>query len=80
MDSIGETLSFRPAEPEDIDTLWSLNLAPPVDRARILWLHFDNPFREGRPPKVDGTEARRAVALICAIYESAKNGGKRVEL
>ena len=37
-------------------------------------------IREGRPPKVDGTEARRAVALICAIYESAKNGGKRVEL
>ena len=35
---------------------------------------------EGRSPKVDGSEARRAVALICAIYESAKNGGKRVEL
>jgi GNAT superfamily N-acetyltransferase len=50
VDFIGENLSFRPAEPEDIDTLWSLNLAPPVDRARILWLHFDNPFREGRPP------------------------------
>ena len=35
---------------------------------------------EGRPPRVGGTEARRAVALICAIYESAKNGGKRVDL
>jgi UDP-N-acetyl-2-amino-2-deoxyglucuronate dehydrogenase len=37
-------------------------------------------IREGRPPKIDGNEARRAVALICAIYESAKNGGKRVVL
>lgn len=37
-------------------------------------------IKAGRSPKVDGNEARRAVALICAIYESAKNGGKRVEL
>ncbi|MEM7697956.1 MAG: Gfo/Idh/MocA family oxidoreductase [Verrucomicrobiota bacterium] len=34
----------------------------------------------GRPPRVDGHEARRAVALICAIYESARNEGQRVEL
>ncbi|MDF1813179.1 MAG: Gfo/Idh/MocA family oxidoreductase [Verrucomicrobiales bacterium] len=37
-------------------------------------------IQSGRPPKVDGREARRAVALICAIYESAKNGGNRVEV
>ena len=37
-------------------------------------------IKEGREPRVNGQEARRAVALICAIYESAKNGGKRVEL
>lgn len=37
-------------------------------------------IREGRPPRIDGNEARRAVALICAIYESARNGGRRVEL
>ncbi|NNE91047.1 MAG: Gfo/Idh/MocA family oxidoreductase [Verrucomicrobiales bacterium] len=37
-------------------------------------------IQDGRSPAVDGTEARRAVALICAIYESARNGGKRVEL
>ena len=35
---------------------------------------------EGRAPSVDGHEARRAVALICAIYESAKNDGKKVTL
>ncbi len=39
-----------------------------------------NAIQEGRKPSVDGVEARRAVALICAIYESAKNNGKRVEL
>ncbi|MEM6280329.1 MAG: Gfo/Idh/MocA family oxidoreductase [Verrucomicrobiota bacterium] len=33
-----------------------------------------------RAPSVDGHEARRAVALICAIYESAKNDGKKVHL
>ena len=34
----------------------------------------------GRSPKVDGKEARRAVALIEAIYASARNGGNRVEV
>jgi len=37
-------------------------------------------IREGREPSVDGTEARKAVALIRAIYESARLGGARVEL
>ena len=37
-------------------------------------------IREGRTPRVDGREARRAVALICAIYESAKNDGAKVSL
>ena len=36
--------------------------------------------REGRKACVDGYEGRRAVELICAIYESAKNGGQKVEL
>ncbi|MFT5468581.1 MAG: UDP-N-acetyl-2-amino-2-deoxyglucuronate dehydrogenase [Verrucomicrobiales bacterium] len=35
---------------------------------------------EGRAPSIGGAEARKAVALICAIYESAKNGSKRVDL
>lgn len=37
-------------------------------------------IREGRTPRVDGHEARRAVALICAIYKSASNNGARVAL
>lgn len=35
---------------------------------------------EGREPSVNGLEARKAVALICAIYESAQNDGKKVTL
>lgn len=37
-------------------------------------------IEEGRTPSVSGEEARRAVALICAIYDSAKQGGARVEV
>ena len=37
-------------------------------------------IKEGRSPSVDGREARRAVALICAIYESARNNGAKVTL
>lgn len=35
---------------------------------------------EGREPSVNALEARKAVALICAIYESAQNDGKKVTL
>ena len=31
-------------------------------------------IREDRPPKVDGREGRRAVDVICAIYESVRTG------
>jgi UDP-N-acetyl-2-amino-2-deoxyglucuronate dehydrogenase len=31
-------------------------------------------IRENRPPKVNGREGRKAVAAICAIYESARTG------
>tara|TARA_B100000927_G_scaffold68643_5_gene54322 strand:- start:6210 stop:7256 length:1047 start_codon:yes stop_codon:yes gene_type:complete len=37
-------------------------------------------IQDGRQPSVGGQEARRAVALICAIYESARNGGIKVSL
>ena len=35
---------------------------------------------EGREPSVNALEARKAVALICAIYESAQHDGKKVRL
>ncbi len=31
-------------------------------------------LREGRPPTIPGTEARRAVQLVLAIYEAARTG------
>src|SRR5881394_2523463 len=38
-----------------------------------------NAIRENRPPKVDGREGKKAVDLICAIYESARTG-RTIEL
>lgn len=37
-------------------------------------------IQEGREPTTSATEARKPVAVIRAIYESAQNGGKRVEI
>ena len=37
-------------------------------------------IRESRPCAIDGKEARKAVALICAIYQSAANQGQWIEL
>ncbi len=37
-------------------------------------------IREGREPSTSASEARKPVVLIRAIYESAANGGKRIEL
>jgi len=35
---------------------------------------FVDAIRDNRPPKVDGREGKRAVDLICAIYESNRTG------
>ena len=35
---------------------------------------------EGREPSVNALEARKAVTLICAIYESAQHDGKKVAI
>jgi predicted dehydrogenase len=37
-------------------------------------------IHDGREPLTSAKEARKSVALISAIYESAANGGKRIEL
>jgi len=39
-----------------------------------------NAIVEGREPTTSSSEARKAVELICAIYESAQNGSKVVTL
>jgi len=41
---------------------------------------FIESLETDREPKVNGPEARRAIELIFAIYESAMNDGKRVYL
>jgi len=41
---------------------------------------FVSAIEEGRRPSVDGHEALKAVELICAIYESARNDSKRIIL
>src|SRR5438270_623633 len=49
-------------------------------RGHMLQLSdFVAAIRENRTPKVDGREGRKAVAAICAIYESARTG-KAIEL
>ncbi len=37
-------------------------------------------IRSGRPPRVGGDEARRAIELIQAVYLSAQQGGRRIDL
>jgi len=39
-----------------------------------------NAIAEGREPTTSASEARKPVALITAIYESAQNDGKKVFL
>ena len=41
---------------------------------------FVDAVRAGRNPSVDGREARKAVEIICAVYESSQHGGAPVEL
>ena len=37
-------------------------------------------IRSGHPPLVSGPEARKAVTLIEAIYQSAREGGCRIKV
>ena len=56
------------ADPSAIDFSWHQRNFEDVTAA----------LADGRAPAVDGIEARRAVALIEAIYASAKAGGERL--
>ncbi len=46
---------------------------------RRQFVDFVEAIRTGRPPRIDGAEARHAVAVITAIYRSAREG-RRVEV
>ncbi len=58
------------ADPSSIDFRWHQRNLEDVVSA----------LREGRPSLVNGPEARRSVALIEAIYQSASAGGDKVEV
>jgi predicted dehydrogenase len=58
------------ADPSAIDFTWHQhNFEDAVDA-----------LRHNRAPRVDGVEARRAVALIRAIYDSAASGGEKMDV
>jgi predicted dehydrogenase len=46
---------------------------------RELFKDFAKAIQAGLPSRIDGTEGRRSVELINAIYKSAKTG-KRISL
>lgn len=48
--------------------------AIPIEGHRRLIEDLVAAIREGRAPMIPGTEARKAIALILAIYESARTG------
>jgi len=47
---------------------------------RAVFADFIAALDENRRPAIDGEEARKAVAIILAIYESARSGGAPVEV
>lgn len=84
---------FRDARPEDADIREAYGLATAAagagaaDPKAIDFTWHQRNFEDaiaaldaGRTPSVDGREARRAVALIRAIYDSAAAGGAEVEV
>ena len=48
--------------------------AIPIEGHRRLIDDLVNAIREGRPPMIPGTDARKAIALILACYESSRTG------
>lgn len=92
-DELFRVWDFQEPAPQDADVRATLMQGANVaglganDPKAINFLGHQRNFEDvvsaiqaGREPSVGGHEARKAVALICAIYESARNGSKRVEL
>ncbi|MFD2257833.1 Gfo/Idh/MocA family protein [Luteolibacter algae] len=87
-----EIWEFRDEKPEDAEIRRTLmkgqeaGLGANDPKAINFYQHQRNfeevvaAIREGRECKTNASEARKAVELIRAIYESAQNGGKKVYL
>jgi predicted dehydrogenase len=50
------------------------------DGHRAIFRDFLDCLDNGTKPVIDGHEARKAVEIILAVYQSAKNGGHSVTL
>ena len=91
-DEAFELWDFRQEEPEDSTIRATLMKGQEAglganDPKAINFLQHQRNFeevataiREGREPSTSAAEARRSVALINAIYESARNNGTKVHL
>jgi UDP-N-acetyl-2-amino-2-deoxyglucuronate dehydrogenase len=51
-----------------------------ADDHRENFAEFLAAIDEGRTPAIDGREARKAVQIILAIYESARQGGRTIDI
>ncbi len=51
-----------------------------ADNHRVNFAEFLQALDEKRKPAIDGLEARKAVQIILAVYESAKAGGTPVDI
>jgi len=87
-----EVWDFRNAQPEDAGIHSSLmktdapglgaNVPSAIgfEQHRLNFEEIINAIREGREPATSARVARRAIEVILAIYESARNQGRRVAL
>lgn len=84
---------FRDERPEDAELLARLALARPKDtgggasnrdvgldfHARNI-MHILQCWEEGRDAETSGAEARKAVAIVLAMYESSRKGGMAIDV
>ena len=69
---------FREPRPGDEDAL-----KPPAEQPDLLALNIRDvldAWAAGKDAETSGPESRKAVAIVLAMYESAANGGKAVNL
>jgi len=86
-----KTYKFRDETEADTKLMETVNQAKPQAAGgsaieQGLELHWANiahildSWENGKEPDTAGTEARKAIAIIVALYESAKKGGKPVKV
>ncbi|HMB95002.1 MAG TPA: hypothetical protein VKK61_03085, partial [Tepidisphaeraceae bacterium] len=77
--SEGALKEFKFKQPRDEDQ----QLLAPLTQQDLHALniqHILDSWSQGKEADVDGPECRKAVQIVLAMYESAANGGKPVQL